>query len=71
VSGPKIASKFSPKIRPSRSAAANIAGNHLDYRPFEPYQSLNLARIDMNGSYIGTVENGNEAGRGGCDAAPA
>jgi hypothetical protein len=29
------------------------------YRPFEPYQSLNLARIDMNGSYIGTVENGN------------
>jgi len=29
------------------------------YRPYEPYESLNLARIDMNGSYIGAVENGN------------
>ena len=29
------------------------------YRPLEPYGSLNLARIDMNGSYIGAVENGN------------
>ena len=29
------------------------------YRPLEPYGSLNLARIDVNGSYIGAVENGN------------
>jgi Protein of unknown function (DUF2846) len=29
------------------------------YRPSEPYESLNLARIDMNGSYIGAVANGN------------
>jgi Protein of unknown function (DUF2846) len=29
------------------------------YRPYEPYESLNLARINMNGSYAGTVENGN------------
>ena len=29
------------------------------YRPLEPYGSLNLARIDMNGSYVGAVENGN------------
>jgi Protein of unknown function (DUF2846) len=29
------------------------------YRPLEPYESLNLARIDVNGSYIGAVENGN------------
>jgi hypothetical protein len=28
------------------------------YRPSEPYESLNLARIDMNGSYVGAVENG-------------
>jgi hypothetical protein len=26
---------------------------------WKPYGSLNLARIDMNGSYIGAVENGN------------
>jgi hypothetical protein len=29
------------------------------YRPLEPYESRDLARIDMNGSYIGAVENGN------------
>src|SRR5258708_16069680 len=29
------------------------------YRPLEPYGSLNLARIDVNGSYIGAVDNGN------------
>jgi hypothetical protein len=29
------------------------------YRPLEPYESLDLARIGMNGSYIGAVENGN------------
>lgn len=29
------------------------------YRPYEPYESLNLARIDMNGNYVGAVENGN------------
>jgi hypothetical protein len=29
------------------------------YRPSEPYASLNLARITMNGSYIGAVANGN------------
>jgi hypothetical protein len=29
------------------------------YRPLEPYGSLNLARVDMNGSYVGAVENGN------------
>jgi len=29
------------------------------YRPLEPYESLNLARIDMNDSYIGSVANGN------------
>ena len=29
------------------------------YRPLEPYGSLNLARIDVNGSYSGAVENGN------------
>ena len=29
------------------------------YRPSEPYESLNLARIDMNDSYIGSVANGN------------
>ena len=29
------------------------------YRSLEPYGSLNLARIDMNGSYVGAVENGN------------
>lgn len=28
------------------------------YRPLEPYGSLNLARIEMNGSYVGAVENG-------------
>jgi Protein of unknown function (DUF2846) len=28
------------------------------YRPYEPYESLNLANIDMNGSYIGAVANG-------------
>jgi hypothetical protein len=28
------------------------------YRPYEPYESLNLARIDMNGSYVGAAENG-------------
>ncbi len=28
------------------------------YRPYEPYESLNLARIDMNDSYIGDVANG-------------
>ncbi len=29
------------------------------YRPLEPYESLNLARIDMNGSFVGAVANGN------------
>ena len=29
------------------------------YRPSEPYESLNLARIDMNDSDIGSVANGN------------
>jgi Protein of unknown function (DUF2846) len=28
------------------------------YRPYEPTESLNLALIDMNGSYVGAVENG-------------
>jgi hypothetical protein len=28
------------------------------YRPWEPSESLNLARIDMNDSYVGAVENG-------------
>ena len=28
------------------------------YRPLEPSESLNLARIDMNGSYVGAVANG-------------
>ena len=28
------------------------------YRPLEPYESLNLARIDMNDSYVGSVANG-------------
>lgn len=28
------------------------------YRPYEPSESLNLARITMNGSYVGAVENG-------------
>jgi hypothetical protein len=28
------------------------------YRSLEPYGSLNLARINMNGSYIGAVANG-------------
>ena len=28
------------------------------YRPWEPSESFNLALIDMNGSYIGAVENG-------------
>jgi Protein of unknown function (DUF2846) len=28
------------------------------YRPYEPSESLNLARITMNGSYIGAVGNG-------------
>jgi hypothetical protein len=28
------------------------------YRPYEPSETFNLARIDMNGSYIGAVENG-------------
>jgi Protein of unknown function (DUF2846) len=29
------------------------------YRPSEPYESFNLARIDMNDSYVGAVANGN------------
>ena len=29
------------------------------YRPWEPSESLNLALIDMNGSYVGAAENGN------------
>jgi hypothetical protein len=28
------------------------------YRPLEPYGSLNLARIDVNGSYFASVANG-------------
>ncbi len=28
------------------------------YRPLEPYESLNLARIQMNGGYVGAVANG-------------
>ena len=28
------------------------------YRPWEPSESFNLARIDMNDSYVGAVENG-------------
>jgi Protein of unknown function (DUF2846) len=28
------------------------------YRPWEPSESLNLALIDMNGSYVGAVANG-------------
>jgi Protein of unknown function (DUF2846) len=28
------------------------------YRPYEPYESLNLADIDVNGSYFGAVANG-------------
>jgi Protein of unknown function (DUF2846) len=28
------------------------------YRPLEPSESLNLAQIDMNGSYVGAVANG-------------
>jgi hypothetical protein len=28
------------------------------YRPWEPSESLDLALIDMNGSYVGAVENG-------------
>ena len=28
------------------------------YRPYEPTESLNLALVDMNGSYVGAVENG-------------
>ncbi|MGH7045729.1 MAG: DUF2846 domain-containing protein [Stellaceae bacterium] len=28
------------------------------YRPYEPSESLNLARIDVNGRYIGAVANG-------------
>jgi hypothetical protein len=28
------------------------------YRPYEPSESLNLARIDMNDRYVGAIENG-------------
>jgi hypothetical protein len=28
------------------------------YRPWEPSESLNLAMLDMNGSYVGAVANG-------------
>ena len=28
------------------------------YRPLEPYESLNLARLEMNGSFVGAVANG-------------
>ena len=28
------------------------------YRPWEPSESLNLANIDVNGSYFGSVQNG-------------
>jgi hypothetical protein len=28
------------------------------YRPLEPYESRNFARIDMNGSFVGAVANG-------------
>ena len=33
------------------------------YRPWEPSESLNLALIDMNGSYIGAVANGSAFNR--------
>jgi hypothetical protein len=29
------------------------------YRPWEPSESLNLANVDVNGSYFASVENGN------------
>ena len=28
------------------------------YRPYEPSETFNLARIEMNGGYVGAVENG-------------
>lgn len=28
------------------------------YRDYQPYESWNLARIDLNGGYVGAVENG-------------
>jgi hypothetical protein len=28
------------------------------YRDYQPYESWNLARIDINGNYVGAVENG-------------
>lgn len=37
------------------------------YRPLEPYESLNLAGIDMNGTYVGSVANGSAIYR---DVAP-
>lgn len=52
---------------PSPAAAAGppTAPGHAGvwfHRDYEPYESWNLARIDMNGNYVGAVENGGSAG---------
>lgn len=46
---------------PQVGAAAPIPAGQARvwfYRPYEPTESLNLALVDMNGSYVGAVENG-------------
>ena len=43
---------------PNCSADPLGAGRVWFYRPWEPSESLDLALIDMNGSYVGAVANG-------------
>ena len=43
-----------PVVAPLASGQARV----WFYRPWEPSESLNLALIDMNGSYVGAAENG-------------
>src|SRR5579863_722388 len=47
----------SPAAAESPSSAGGPARVWF-YRDYQPYETWNLARIDVNGGYVGAVENG-------------
>ncbi len=52
---------WTPLSSPAAAQSPSSVGGQARvwfYRDYEPYESWNLARIDMNGSYVGAVENG-------------
>ena len=61
VSGLLLIAAGCAQLSTALVAAAPISAGQARvwfYRPYEPTESLNLGLVDMNGSYVGAVENG-------------